>query len=704
MQNLGLGIEVLAKFYRVFQCSSCQLPVNIQDSDDARGVVSVIDKLFSSSLYQDHIFLPNYSTRKRWYESAWPGAGFWRGANDTLPVTSYITYPANFDQPDSQSLTPLTMAAMSGNVKFVKTLLSHYDVDLERECNVIFDGMIVYGATALWVAAGMGHLQIVKLLVQAGASINHNTKAQSSPLRAACYEGRLDIVEFLIEHGADVNATNLFNNNTLMIAAYKGHHLVVNTLLQNGSRPNDQALCGATALHYAAESGHLDVVVSLMDHGATLKKNELGITPALQAAERLHEDVLEAFIQRPGLMTPEEQIIALELLGATYANDKTKYDINKAYAYLLRAMQMRYSDPRGVIRKRVEPPVPAYDNWFETENLPELNAIKLNHHSIHMESLAIRERILGRNNPELPQAIVYRGAVMADQGRFSQCQVLWNYAIDLRMRNNVSVDRDLLRFAQLFAQILRVENHTLTLDHVLPVLAKCQQEIQNNKLNMSEAKPVKCASIYQDQNNQNCITALYLIKIVTHLARRKMEQDINEEQIQELFLVVRKFIQNDTRLQDGQTLLHLAVNGVMPVDEFYTNEMCRFPCYATALVLVHCGASVVAVDSARNTPLHILVTKVNTNQDRQAEMARILQLFVQAGAHLDAVNAAGQTAATACKQPALANLLHGYQNAHTSLKCLSARTIANNRLDFKGLIPTQLEAFIQMHSVHKVLP
>lgn len=76
----------------------------------------------------------------------------------------------------------------------------------------------------------------------------------------------------------------------------------------------------------------------------------------------------------------------------------------------------------------------------------------------------------------------------------------------------------------------------------------------------------------------------------------------------------------------------------------------RFPCYATALVLVHCGASVVAVDSARNTPLHILVTKVNTIQDRQAEMARILQLFVQAGAHLDAVNAAGQTAASACKQ------------------------------------------------------
>ncbi|KAH8372821.1 hypothetical protein KR009_005386 [Drosophila setifemur] len=610
----------------------------------------------------------------------------------------------NFDQPDGQSLTPLTMAAMTGNEKFVKTLLSHYVVELERECNVIFDGMVVYGATALWVAAGMGHLQIVKMLVQAGAAINHNTKAQSSPLRAACYEGRLDIVEFLIEHGADVNATNLFNNNTLMIAAYKGHHLVVNTLLQNGSRADDQALCGATALHYAAESGHLDVVVSLLDNEATLKKNELGITPSLQAAERLHEDVLEAFIQRPGLMSLEDQITALELIGATYANDKTKYDVNKAYSYLLRAMQMRYSDPCGVIRKKVQPPVAAYDSWFETENLPELNAIKLNHHSIHMESLAIRERILGRNNPELPQAIIYRGAVMADQGRFLQCQVLWNYAIDLRMRNNVSVDRDLLRFAQLFAQILRVDNHNLTLDHVLPVLAKCQEEIENNMIKIRNAKPNHCASLWQDQNNQNCITALYLIKTVTLLARRNKDKDINEEHIQLLFQVVRKFIQVDTRLQDGQTLLHIAVNGVMPVDEFYTSEMCRFPCYATALVLVHCGASVVAVDAARNTPLHILVTKVNTMQDRQGEMARIVTLFVEAGAHLDAVNAAGQTAATASKQPTLSNLLHAHQNAHTSLKCLAARAIATNQLDFKGLIPTQLEAFIQMHSVHKLLP
>ena len=94
------------------------------------------------------------------------------------------------DEVDGQSVTPLTTAAMGGNVVFVKTMLSRYDIDLEAECNDIFDRLVVYGPTALWVAAGMGHMQVVQLLVHKGADVNHNTKAQSSPLRAACYLSR----------------------------------------------------------------------------------------------------------------------------------------------------------------------------------------------------------------------------------------------------------------------------------------------------------------------------------------------------------------------------------------------------------------------------------------------------------------------------------------------------------------------------------
>jgi hypothetical protein len=39
-----------------------------------------------------------------------------------------------------------------------------------------------------------GHLNVIKLLVNHGANVNHRTDTDSTPLRAACFDGRLDIV------------------------------------------------------------------------------------------------------------------------------------------------------------------------------------------------------------------------------------------------------------------------------------------------------------------------------------------------------------------------------------------------------------------------------------------------------------------------------------------------------------------------------
>ena len=74
---------------------------------------------------------------------------------------------------------------------------------------------------------GAGHLNVVKTLVKAGANVNHPTKTNSTPLRAACFDGRLDIVKYLTEHQANIHIANEYNNTCLMIAAYKGHLDVV---------------------------------------------------------------------------------------------------------------------------------------------------------------------------------------------------------------------------------------------------------------------------------------------------------------------------------------------------------------------------------------------------------------------------------------------------------------------------------------------
>lgn len=142
----------------------------------------------------------------------------------------------------------------------------------------IFLSMISYcSILSVCMFPGAGHLNVVKTLVKTGANVNHATKTNSTPLRAACFDGRLDIVKYLTDHLADIHIANKYNNTCLMIAAYKGHLDVVSFLLEKGASPNEKANCGATALHFAAECGHVTIVKELLRYGAHMTKNENGM-------------------------------------------------------------------------------------------------------------------------------------------------------------------------------------------------------------------------------------------------------------------------------------------------------------------------------------------------------------------------------------------------------------------------------------------
>ena len=79
-----------------------------------------------------------------------------------------------------QVCSPLIIAARNGHEKTVQTLLTRFTPNLETEGTVKFDGHVIEGATALWCAAGAGHLMIVTLLVEAGADVNHVTRQSCS--------------------------------------------------------------------------------------------------------------------------------------------------------------------------------------------------------------------------------------------------------------------------------------------------------------------------------------------------------------------------------------------------------------------------------------------------------------------------------------------------------------------------------------------
>ncbi|XP_055538273.1 protein fem-1 homolog B isoform X2 [Wyeomyia smithii] len=604
---------------------------------------------------------------------------------------------------DNQIYTPLIVAAMNGHYDVVRILLTQLQPNLEKEGCVKFDGHLIEGASALWVAAGAGRLNIIKLLVEHGADVNHHTRNLSTPVRAACFDGRLDIIRYLVDHKANINFANAYNNTCLMIAAYKGHAEVVEYLLQNDALRNEQANCGATALHYAAECGHVDVCTILLDYGAVFKRNEYGMTPVICAAERTREPVVQLFVNRPNLLTREEQIDALELIGASFANDKDNYSLVKAFHYLISAMELRFEDSENIIRKPILPSVPAYEYWIECQTMQDLQAIRYNHNSLHMESLTIRERILGRHCPEVAHSIVFRGAVCADNGRFDRCESLWLHAMRLKQQNAFSIQRDLLRFAQLFSQMLSI-NVTLRFSNVVDVLSACVSELALNQLKLADPGPKDIPEVIAEEYELNIVTVLYLITIITKLLKLK-SIEVTEENLMDVYRLVYKLNQMSVRLRDDQSLLHLSVNGVTPVDDFHTDDICRFPCVDTVKLLLKCGASVAVVDADRNTPLHTLCSTLQTaiirmsDSDVKGVVKDLTEIFIDAGIHLDAVNNDGLKASQVCVQ--MGAFIKGYETRAINLQCLAARCIALHHVSFKDVIPRQLETFVQLHCSEK---
>ena len=103
--------------------------------------------------------------------------------------------------------------------------------------------------------------------------------------------------------------------------------------------------------------------------------------------------------------------------------------------------------------------------------------------------------------------------------------------------------------------------------------------------------------------DNNITTVLYVLVIITKL----MKKDVKGGDKFEVHQLVFKLNKLNVTTRDGQSLLHLCVNFQTPVDDFHTNDVCKFPCAEVAKLLIQCGADVNAMDSERNTPLHIIV-------------------------------------------------------------------------------------------------
>ena len=534
--------------------------------------------------------------------------------------------------------TPLIITARDGKLDFVKVLL-RYEANIEARGTIKIDGEVIEGCTALWVATSKGHFDVVRLLIEQNAEVDSRTSKNSTPLIAAAFMGHLDIVRCLVENGADVNARNNFNSTPLMITCHSGHLDVASYLVKHGANINLQDNDGSSCLHCASERGHVQLVCELLASGAKQTQNLNRLTPLLEASNNCKIEMVEWFINRPQC-SKEERIDALELLGATIANDPHAYDIKRAFSFMKRGMEERYEDPSCPLLKKKMEPVEAYQNRTESQTLEELSLLEGDDHAIQMEGLMVRERILGTDNTILRDLIAKRGAVLADFKRYELSVGLWTRAVQLAMNYNVPKTLELKFLTNVIAEMMQ-NGHSLspkTIENIFEKLIDGRRKLTEN------LKPGELEEEHKSEVQETLLFhALYLLVMYTKVqVSLEMKND-------NLIDLLQRFLCLEPRTRDGNTLLHLAVWHKTPVrKDAYLRGVCKLPCVKAMKLILYAGCDVNSVNTQESTPLHLAVTFV-PGPEQVDILKEMLELLLDLGADTKLVNKNGQTVMDCCE-------------------------------------------------------
>ncbi|CAJ1415126.1 unnamed protein product, partial [Effrenium voratum] len=165
---------------------------------------------------------------------------------DQVTLEHLIKQKANLESKDETGATPLHIAVTRNMPQTVSWLLRH------RANCAAKDGD---GYHALTWACIKGHLQVVKILLEANASIEEAASSNGkTPLSLAAERGHMEVVELLLAKQARVDQTNADGSTPLHAAAHQCEVEIVAFLLARKSMVNAADGEGWTPLMYATNS------------------------------------------------------------------------------------------------------------------------------------------------------------------------------------------------------------------------------------------------------------------------------------------------------------------------------------------------------------------------------------------------------------------------------------------------------------------
>ncbi|OON18380.1 ankyrin repeat protein [Opisthorchis viverrini] len=190
-------------------------------------------------------------------------------------------------------------AIRSNNVETLQYLFSYP--------NKVDPSMVIDGVCPLNLAVELGHLQMVKILIKAGADI-FVADAPRYPLHQASLYGRGPIAELLLRSGASISALTERRQSCLHLLAHQSAERFVETahvLMRHNANPNTLDDDGLAPLHRAS-SEMVHVLTSYEVTDLNISSRD-GDTPLLTAVKDRREAVVLSLLNADQHLREQQQ-------------------------------------------------------------------------------------------------------------------------------------------------------------------------------------------------------------------------------------------------------------------------------------------------------------------------------------------------------------------------------------------------------------
>lgn len=151
------------------------------------------------------------------------------------------------------------------------------------------------GVTALLLAAKLGDINLVNLLLKYKANVNQQDIEGNTPLMIAIINNQIETVKILLDNGANPNINNKNGQNCLYIT---NNEDIINLIIESDKSLNDKQIQFIKAMRF----NNKEQVLNLIEDGVDINtQNSFGETVLMWAVTNHHIDIIEILLKQENI-------------------------------------------------------------------------------------------------------------------------------------------------------------------------------------------------------------------------------------------------------------------------------------------------------------------------------------------------------------------------------------------------------------------